>query len=356
MTKLSVTHFIGAAAISAGLAIAGSAAAADITGAGATFPYPIYAKWAEAYKAKSGSGLNYQSIGSGGGIQQIKNKTVDFGATDMPLSGADLTAAGLVQFPMVMGGIVPAINVKGIESGKLKLTGPILADIYLGKIKRWSDPEIAKINTGMKLPEQAISVVYRSDGSGTTFNFTYYLSQVSPEWKTKVGSNTAVEWPVGLGGKGSEGVTNFVKNTDGSIAFVESAYVIQNKLNYALVANKDGAYPVPNNASFQAAAAGADWKSVPGFGVILANQAGKESWPMTAATFILMYQTTDKAANAAEALKFFDWSYREGGKLAEGLDYVPFPKPVVDQIEASWSVIKGTDGKPVWPGASGGMK
>jgi phosphate transport system substrate-binding protein len=357
MTKtLSVTNFFGAAAISAGLLLTGTASAADITGAGATFPYPIYAKWAEAYKAKTGNGLNYQSIGSGGGIQQIKNKTVDFGATDMPLSGADLQAAGLVQFPMVMGGIVPAVNIKGVESGKLKLTGPILADIYLGKIKKWSDPEIAKINPGMKLPEQAISAVYRSDGSGTTFNFTYYLSQVSPEWKSKVGSNTAVEWPTGLGGKGSEGVTNFVKNTDGAIGFVESAYVIQNKLAYALVQNKDGAFPLPNNPSFQAAAAGADWKSVPGFGVILANQPGKDSWPMTAATFILMYQTTDKAANAAEALKFFDWSYREGGKLAESLDYVPFPMPVVQQIETSWSTMKGTDGKPLWAGASGAMK
>ena len=357
MTKpFSVTQRLGAAALLAGLLAAGTASAADITGAGATFPYPIYAKWAEAYKARTGIGLNYQSIGSGGGIQQIKNTTVDFGASDAPLSGDDLAKTGLLQFPMVMGGIVPAYNLDGVASGSLKITGPILADIYLGKIKKWDDAAIAKANPGAKLPSQAISVVYRSDGSGTTFNFTYYLSAVSPEFKSKVGSNTSVEFPAGLGGKGNEGVANFVKQTKGSIGYVEYAYALQNKLPYILVQNKDGAYPKPELKAFQAAAAGADWKSQPGFGVILANQPGMESWPMTAATWILMYQTTDKAANAADALKFFDWAYHNGQKLAEDLDYVPFPDAVVKQVEAYWGQMKGSDGKPVWAGATGAMQ
>ena len=357
MTKTpSVTRLIGAAALSAGLLVAATASAADITGAGATFPYPIYAKWAAAYKAKTGVGLNYQSIGSGGGIQQIKNKTVDFGASDAPLPGAELQKIGLLQFPMVMGGIVPAYNLDGVASGSLKITGPILADIYLGKIKKWDDPAIAKANPGAKLPSQAISTVYRSDGSGTTFNFTYYLSAVSPEFKSKVGSNTSVEFPTGLGGKGNEGVASFVKQTKGSIGYVEYAYALQNKLPYILVQNKDGAYPKPEAKAFQAAAAGADWKSQPGFGVILANQPGKDAWPMTAATWILMYQAADKPANSLEALKFFDWAYRNGEKLAEDLDYVPFPDAVVQQVETYWGQMKGSDGKPVWTGAAGAMK
>jgi phosphate transport system substrate-binding protein len=357
MTKpLSVTQLLGAAALSAGLMVAGTASAADITGAGATFPYPIYAKWAEAYKAKTGIVLNYQSIGSGGGIQQIKNKTVDFGASDAPLSGEDLQKTGLLQWPMVMGGIVPAYNLDGVASESLKITGPILADIYLGKIKKWDDAAIAKANPGVKLPSQAISVVYRSDGSGTTFNFTTYLADVSPEFKSKVGTNTSVEFPTGLGGKGNEGVANFVKQTKGSIGYVEFAYALQNKLPYILVQNKDGAYPKAEAKAFQAAAAGADWKSQPGFGVILANQPGKDAWPMTAATWILMYQTAEKPANSVEALKFFDWAYHDGQKLAADLGYVPFPDPVVKQVEAYWTQMKGADGKPVWTGAAGGMK
>ena len=357
MTKtLSVTKLLGAAALSVGLLGAATASAADITGAGATFPYPIYAKWAEAYKAKTGVGLNYQSIGSGGGIQQINNKTVEFGASDAPLSGDDLKKSGLVQFPAVMGGIVPAYNLDGVASESLKITGPMLADIYLGKIKKWDDPAIAKANPGVKLPSLAISPVYRSDGSGTTYNFAYYLAAVSPEWKSKVGFNTSIEFPAGLGGKGNEGVAGFVKQTKGSIGYVEYAYALQNKLPYILVQNKDGQYPKATSATFQAAAAGADWKSVPGFGVILGNQPGKDSWPMTAATFILIHQTVEKPAEIAEVLKFFDWAFKNGQQLASTLDYVPFPASVVNQIEASWSQIKGPDGKPVWAGATGAMK
>src|SRR5499427_4255172 len=290
------------------------AIAADISGAGATFPYPIYAKWADAYKKETGVGLNYQSIGSGGGIKQIQAKTVTFGASDAPLKGADLASGGLVQFPMVMGGIVPVVNLTGVTPGELILDGPTLAKIFLGDIKTWNDPAIAKLNPSAKFPSQAIAVVHRSDGSGTTFIFTDYLSKVSPDWKSKVGANTAVEWPVGIGAKGNEGVANNVAQTKGSVGYVEYAYAKQNKLTYTKMVNKDGKTVMPTSATFSAAAANANWSSVPGYGVILANQPGAESWPMTAATWILVYKKPQDPAATGEALKFFAWSYDKGDK------------------------------------------
>jgi len=324
------------------------AAAVEISGAGATFPYPIYAKWADVYKKDTDIGLNYQSIGSGGGIKQIEAKTVTFGATDAPLKGPELDKFGLMQFPMVMGGIVPVVNIEGIKSGELVLDGPTLAGIFLGTVKTWDDPAIKKLNPSAKLPAQAIAVVHRSDGSGTTFNFTYYLTQVSPDWKSQVGSATSVEWPTGLGAKGNEGVSNNVTQTKGSIGYVEYAYALQNKLVYTKLVNKDGKTVAPTSEAFQAAAANADWSSVPGYGVILANQPGAESWPMTAATFILIPKQPQDPAAAAEALKFFAWAYAHGDKMAEELDYVPMPKPVVAQIEKAWaSEIKDSSGKPL---------
>jgi phosphate transport system substrate-binding protein len=339
-------------AVAAGLAAAftaSTALAADISGAGATFPYPIYAKWADAYKKDTGIGLNYQSIGSGGGIKQIENKTVTFGASDKPLPGEELDKYGLAQFPMVMGGIVPVLNVEGIKPGELVLDGPTVARIFMGDITKWDDPAIKKLNPNVKLPSSAIAVVHRSDGSGTTFNFTYYLSEVSPDWKSKIGSDTAVEWPVGIGAKGNEGVANNVGNTKGSIGYVEYAYALQNKLTYTKMMNKEGKVVAPTSEAFQAAASGADWKSVPGFGVILANQPGAASWPMTAATWILMYKQPKDPAASAAALKFFAWAYKNGDKMAEELDYVPMPDGVVDQIQKMWSAdIKDASGKPVF--------
>jgi len=330
-----------------GLAATLPVAAADISGAGATFPYPIYAKWADAYKKETNIGLNYQSIGSGGGIKQIKAKTVTFGATDAPLSGKDLD--DLTQFPMVMGGIVPVINVDGISPGELVLDGPTLAKIFLGEIKSWDDAAIAKLNPGAKLSKQAIAIVHRSDGSGTTYNFAYYLADVSADWKSKVGVNTSVEWPAGIGAKGNEGVANNVANTKGSIGYVEYAYAKQNKLNYTKMVNKDGKVVAPTAESFQAAAASADWKSQPGYGVILANQAGEKSWPMTAATWILVYKKPQDTVATSEALKFFAWSYAKGSKMAEDLDYVPMPSKVVRDIEQTWaSEIKDANGKPLY--------
>ena len=325
------------------------AAADDISGAGATFPYPIYAKWADAYKKETGVGLNYQSIGSGGGIKQIEARTVTFGATDAPLKGEDLDKNGLVQFPMVMGGIVPVVNLDGVKPGDLVIDGPTLAKIFLGEIKTWDDPAIKKLNPSAKLPSTAIAVVHRSDGSGTTFNFAYYLAQVSDEWKSKVGYNTSVEWPVGIGAKGNEGVSNNVGQTKGSIGYVEYAYALQNKLVYTRMVNKDGKIVSPTSEAFQAAAANADWNSVPGYGVILANQPGAASWPMTAATFILIPKQPPDAAAATAALKFFAWAYANGGKMAEELDYVPMPAEVVKQIKEMWAKsITGTDGKPLF--------
>jgi len=323
--------------------------AQDISGAGATFPYPIYAKWADSYKKETGVGLNYQSIGSGGGIKQIQAKTVIFGASDAPLKGADLEAGGLVQFPMVMGGIVPVVNVSGVTPGELVLDGPTLAKIFLGDIKKWNDPAIAKLNPHAKLPSQAIAVVHRSDGSGTTFNFTDYLSKVSPDWKSKVGSNTAVEWPVGIGAKGNEGVANNVAQTQGAIGYVEYAYAKQNKLTYTKMINKDGKTVAPTMEAFQAAAANADWNSAPGYGVILSDQPGAASWPMTAATWILIHKQPQDPAAAASALKFFDWAYHKGGKMAQELDYVPMPAKVVSSVEQTWaSNIKDASGKPLF--------
>jgi phosphate transport system substrate-binding protein len=341
-TAWAAASFIAAAAIV-------PAQAADISGAGATFPYPIYAKWADAYKKETGTGLNYQSIGSGGGIKQIKAKTVTFGASDAPLSGKDLEKYGLVQFPMVMGGIVPVINLEGVKPGDLVIDGPTLASIFLGNIKYWDDAALKKLNPNAKLPHQAIAIVHRSDGSGTTYNFTYYLADVSPDWKSKVGVEKAVQWPVGIGAKGNEGVANNVANTRGSIGYVEYAYALQNKLTYARMINKAGKNVAPTSEAFSAAAANADWKSRPGYGVILANQPGDDSWPMTAATWILMYKQPKDPAASAAALKFFAWCYENGDKMAQGLDYVPMPKNVVQDVEGYWKrEIKDANGKPLF--------
>jgi len=324
-------------AAAAALCTAYTASAADISGAGATFPYPVYSKWADAYKKETGDSLNYQSIGSGGGIKQIQAKTVTFGASDMPLTAEQLEKDGMVQFPTVMGGVVPVVNLDGIKPGELVIDSDTLANIYLGKITKWNDPALAKLNPSAKLPNQAIAVAYRSDGSGTTFVFTEYLSKVNPEWKTKVGANTSVQWPVGIGGKGNEGVAGTVTNTKGAIGYVEYAYVKQNKMTYMKMINRDGKAVEPGSKAVQAAAAGADWAGTPGMAVIITNAPGAESWPMASATFILMYkQPVDPVASAA-ALKFFDWAYSKGDALAEGLDYVPMPDNVVGLIKKVWA-------------------
>lgn len=323
----------------AGAALAASfapASAADISGAGATFPYPIYAKWADAYKKETGIGLNYQSIGSGGGIKQIKAKTVTFGASDAPLSGKDLDEYGLAQFPMVMGGIVPVLNVKGIKAGELVLDGDTVAKIFLGDIKNWDDAAIKKLNPGVNLPNEPIAVVHRSDGSGTTFNFSYYLSDVSKTWDDKVGTGKSLAWPVGIGAKGNEGVANNVANTEGSIGYVEYAYALQNKLTYTKMLNKAGKVVAPTAEAFKAAAANADWKSQPGYGVILANQPGDGSWPMTAATWILVYKQPEDAAATGQALTFFKWCYTHP-EMAVELDYVPMPENVIKDVEQYWA-------------------
>jgi phosphate transport system substrate-binding protein len=339
--------YAAAATIAAALSIT-TAQAADISGAGATFPYPIYAKWADAYKKETGNGLNYQSIGSGGGIKQIEANTVTFGASDKPLGEKELTENGLIQFPMIIGGIVPVINLEGINSGELVLDGPTLAKIFMGEITKWDDAAIKKLNEKVKLPSLAIAVVHRSDGSGTTFNFTNYLAKVSDDWKTKVGSDAAVEWPVGIGAKGNEGVANNVIQTKGSIGYVEYAYAKQNKMTYANMVNKDGKSVAPETKSFQAAAANADWKSVPGYGVILTEQPGAESWPITAASFILMHTVPQDAAASAEALKFFDWAYKNGAKMAGELDYIPMPDNVAALSRGEWATIKDKAGKPLF--------
>jgi phosphate transport system substrate-binding protein len=333
------------------LGISASAGAAEISGAGATFPYPVYAKWAEAYKAKTGTSMNYQSIGSGGGIKQITAKTVDFGASDMPLKPEDLAKDGLQQFPMVMGGVVLVVNLQGIQPGQLKLDGPSLAGIYLGQIAKWNDPAIAKLNPGVALPDKAIATVHRSDGSGTNFIFTHYLSSVDPEFKSKVGENTSVEFPGGLGGKGNEGVAALTSRTDGAIGYVEYAYALQNKMTYTQLRNRDGAFVSPESRTFQAAAANADWSKAPGFALLLTDQPGKESWPITGATFILMHKQQTKPDTGREVLNFFDWAYKNGGQLAEQLDYVPMPAAVTTAVEQSWKTIVAPDGKPVWTGS-----
>jgi phosphate transport system substrate-binding protein len=336
-------------AIAASMAFSASVLAADITGAGATFPYPIYAKWADAYKKSTGIGMNYQSIGSGGGIKQITAKTVDFGASDMPMKPEDLQKNGLMQFPAIIGGDVIVYNLKGVESGAITLTGPMIADIYLGKIKMWNDPLIAKANPGVKLPEQAISVVHRSDGSGTTFIFVNYLSKVSEEWKAKVGEGTSVAWPTGVGGKGNEGVASYVQRINGAIGYVEYAYAKQNRLAVAKMINRDGVAVTPSDTTFAAAAAGADWSKAPGMYLVLTDQPGKESWPMTGASFILMHKVQDKPENAKEVLKFFDWAFKNGRQMADELDYVPMPDSVVGLIRSAWkSNLKDSSGKAVY--------
>jgi phosphate transport system substrate-binding protein len=339
-----------AVVLCAAVPFASQARAAEISGAGATFPYPIYAKWAEAYKEKTGTALNYQSIGSGGGIKQIQAKTVDFGASDMPLKPEDLDKGGLQQFPMVMGGVVPVVNLEGVKPGELKLDGKVLAGMYLGTITNWNDKAIAELNPGMKLPDKAIATVHRSDGSGTNFIFTHYLSSIDPDFKSKIGENTSVEFPGGLGGKGNEGVAALTGRTDGAIGYVEYAYALQNKMTYALLKNKDGNFVSPSSATFQAAAANADWSKAPGFYLLLTDQPGKDSWPITGATFILMHHQQDKPDTARDVLSFFDWAYHNGTPLAEQLDYVPMPANVVAAVEASWKTITGADGKPVWTG------
>lgn len=331
------------------LTLLSAAHAADITGAGATFPYPIYSKWAEAYKAQTGTGMNYQSIGSGGGIKQIKAKTVDFGASDAPLKPEDLDFNGLTQFPTVIGGVVPVINVDGVAPGELKLTADTLSAIYLGKITKWNDSRIAADNKGVNLPDQAITVVHRSDGSGTTFIFVTYLSQVSTEWLRSVGASTAVQWPVGTGGKGNEGVASYVQRIKGSIGYVEYAYALQNKMNYVQLKNRDGHFVTPEADNFKAAAANAKWDASKGFYEILTNEPGKNSWPITGATFILVHKTQENAERAREVLKFFDWAYTNGDKMASDLDYIPMPDNVVKMVVDAWKKqIKDSKGNAIW--------
>jgi phosphate transport system substrate-binding protein len=327
-----------------------AAQAADITGAGSTFVYPILAKWADAYATKTGVRMNYQSIGSGGGIAQIKAKTVDFGASDMPLKPDVLETLGLTQFPPVIGGEVMVVNLPGIKPGQMTLDGPTIADIYLGKISQWNDPAIAKLNPGLTLPSTAIAVVHRSDGSGTTFIFTNYLSKVSPEWKSQVNEGTSVQWPVGLGGKGNEGVSALTSRTIGGIGYVEYAYALQNKMVHTKLVNHDGVSLGPSIAVFQAAAAHADWKNSPGFYLILTNQPGQDSWPITGATFVLMHKKQDNPDRAKDVLNFFDWAFRNGADMAKSLQYVPMPPNTMEIFQDSWKQIVGPDGKPIWDG------
>ncbi len=321
--------------------------ASDISGAGATFPYPIYAKWAEAYKKEADVRLNYQSIGSGGGIKQIQASTVTFGASDKPLTSDELAASGLIQFPMVIGGVVPVVHIPGVKAGELALDGPVLADIYLGVITKWDDARIKALNPGLKLPNTAIATVHRSDGSGTNFLFTSYLASVSPTFKEQVGADASVEWPNGIGGKGNEGVASMTTQTTGAIGYVELAYATQNKMTFTKLKNKSGEVVGPEIKAFQAAAANADWAHAPGYYLVLVNQPGKESWPITGASFILMHTEAKDAASSLIALKFFAWAYKNGGAMATELDYVPLPANVVELVEKSWSAIKAK-GKPVW--------
>ncbi|AIJ47919.1 phosphate ABC transporter substrate-binding protein PstS [Comamonas testosteroni] len=340
--KLSLIHVLVAGALSA----AGIAnASQEATGAGASFPAPLYSKWAADYNKATGVKINYQSVGSSAGVKQIDAKTVDFGASDAPLTDEELKKKGLLQFPTVIGGIVPVVNIKGVAPGQLKLSGQVLGDIYLGKITKWSDPAVVALNPGVALPDAAIAPVRRADGSGTTFGFTNYLSKVNAEWKDKVGEGTAVNWPTGAGGKGNEGVAAFVGRLPNSIGYVEYAYVKQNKLTYTQLQNKEGAFVSPDDDTFKAAAAGADWAK--SFYQILTNQPGKSAWPITSATFILMHKTQDKPAQAATSLKFFEWAYKQGDKTAADLDYVPMPDSVKNVIYKSWNDIKDTSGKVV---------
>jgi len=338
-------HALSGLAAVALLAASSLASAQDVTGAGASFPAPVYAKWASEYNKATGVKINYQSVGSGAGIKQIDAKTVDFGASDMPLTDEELAKKGQMQFPTVMGGIVAVVNIKGIAPGQLKLTGPVLADIYLGKITKWNDHAITSLNPGVNLPDAMIAPVRRADGSGTTFGFTNYLSKVSPEWKSKVGEGTAVNWPTGAGGKGNEGVSAFVGRLPNSIGYVEYAYAKQNKMAHTLLQNKDGHFVAPDDESFKAAAAGADWAK--SFYQVLTNQPGKNAWPIASATFILMHKVQDKPANAAQTLKFFLWTHKNGDNMATDLEYVPMPASVKAVIEKAWGQIKDSSGKSI---------
>jgi phosphate transport system substrate-binding protein len=332
----------------AGALVAGTVAAASaqqITGAGATFPAPLYAKWADAYNKATGVKMNYQSVGSGAGLRQIRGKTVDFGASDMPLTDEELAKDGLIQFPTVIGGVVPVVNIAGLQARQLRLTGAVLADIYLGKITKWNDPAIVALNPGVQLPDAQIAVVRRADGSGTSFIFTNYLSKVSAEWKSKVGEGTAVNWPTGAGGKGNEGVAAFVQRLRNSIGYVEYAYAKQNKMTYALLQNSAGTFVAPDDATFKAAAAGADWKK--SFYQILTDQPGKDSWPITGATFIMIYARQDRPQQAQAVLRFFDWAYANGDKMASDLDYVPLPNAVEDMIRQQWGKLADASGKAI---------
>ncbi|OIO83037.1 MAG: phosphate ABC transporter substrate-binding protein PstS [Gallionellaceae bacterium CG1_02_56_997] len=346
---MKLKQLVIALAATSALAYASLSSATDITGAGATFPYPAYAKWAEAYKAKTGVNMNYQSIGSGGGIKQISAKTVDFGASDKPLTAEELGKDGLMQFPTLIGGVVPVINVNGVANGKLHLDGETLAQIYLGKITKWNDPAIVALNKDLKLADDLITVVHRSDGSGTSFIFTNYLSKVSADWKANVGEGTAVSWKAGTGGKGNEGVASYVQRIKGSIGYVEYAYALQNKMATVQMKNKDGNFVGADEASFKAAAAGADWNHAPGFYEILTNEAGKGSWPISGATFILMHKKQDKPQSGEAVLKFFDWAYANGDKIAADLDYVTMPDSVKKLIHDAWKKqIKDANGKAIW--------
>ena len=340
----------GAALIAGAAVLAPSsqALAAGISGAGATFPAPVYAKWAEQYKATSGTSLNYQAIGSGGGIKQINASTVDFGASDKPLKPDELAKGGLAMFPTVIGGVVPVMNLPGMKPGQIRMTGANLADIYRGAIKKWNDPILVKANPGVTMPNLPITVVHRSDGSGTTFLFTSYLSMKAPHWASEVGANDSVQWPAGLGGKGNDGVAAFVKQTPGAIGYVEYAYAKQNAMTYALMQNKVGKFVPPTAENFEAAAAGAKWASAPGFYLLLLDQPGANAWPITGATFILVHTKQADAAKGKEVLSFFDWAYKNGDAAADQLDYVPLPAPVKDLIRKSWSKVVGPDGKPVY--------
>ncbi|MGU3494777.1 phosphate ABC transporter substrate-binding protein PstS [Xanthobacteraceae bacterium A53D] len=347
---MKLTSLFGAAIVAAGTFIAGSASAIDFNGAGASFPAPVYQSWGAKYKEKTGNGLNYQSIGSGGGQNQIINRTVDFGASDAPMDSAKMASSNLMQFPAVIGSVVATVNLDGIKSEELKLTGPVIADIYLGKITKWNDKAIADLNAGLKLPDQAIVPVYRSDSSGTSFVFTSYLNEVSPEWKSKVGSATSVQWPVGAGAKGNEGIAGTVKNTKGGIGYVEFIYAAANKLVVTQLQNKAGEFVVPAVKAFVIAADAADWAGSKDFAASMINTPGKGAWPIVSPTYILLPKNPTDAAKSAEVLKFFEWAYtKEGGEIAEKLHYIPLPESVVERIKAAWKAeVKGPDGKPVY--------
>ncbi|WP_374709631.1 phosphate ABC transporter substrate-binding protein PstS [Massilia scottii] len=344
MKQLLASIIVGVGALAAA-----NSMAADMTGAGATFPYPVYAKWAESYKKATGNGMNYQSVGSGAGIKQIKAKTVDFGASDKPLGVEELDAAGLMQFPAIMGGVVTIVNLDGIAPGAMKLTGPVIADIYLGKITKWNAPEIAALNPGVKLPADDITVVHRADGSGTTYLFTDYLSKVSPEFKTKVGADASVKWAVGVGGKGNDGVASTVQRVKGAVGYVEWAFAKKNKIAHTQLKNKEGTFLQPDDENFKAAAASADWVKAPGFGVVLTDQPGKNSWPITGVSYILMHKSQADAAKGKEVLKFFDWAFKNGDAAAVDLDYVPLPDSVTKLVGDAWKAnLKDASGKTIW--------